>query len=632
MNSTAQSLAPADPLERMVAMRDGVRLATDIYLPAGHSLDRGPGCPVILERTPYGKREPYRTERTASHPEVIARAAVAGFFTAHGYAVVYQDCRGRFASEGRFTKYVGEGQDGYDTMAWLVDQAFCNGRIGTMGLSYAAHTQAAAACLNPPGLACMLLDSGGFSNAYRGAIRQGGALELKQAVWAWKHARLSPQAQSDPAVAAALDGEDIFDWFRPERMPWTEQSSPIQASPDYQSYLFEQWQHGSFDAYWRQIGLYAEGHYDAFPQVPTLHLSSWYDPYTRCATRNYSALKALGDGPHELVLGPWLHGQRSITHAGDVDFGPAATLDGQLARDYLDFRLQWFERHLRRPAGAAAGLAAAQPPVRYFLMGGGSGGRNAAGRLDHGGRWVGCADWPPPHIQPQTVYLHGTGALSGQPPSADASPLAYHYNPLDPVPTIGGAVTSGGPIMEGGGFDQVEASGFFGVRQPGRRLADRPDVLVFSTPPLIEDVELSGEMVAELWVSSDCPDTDFTIKLIDWYPPSPDYPNGYALNLCDGILRLRYRNSWEQARLLEANVPVCIRIEPFAFSNLFRAGHRIRIDISSSNYPRFDLNPNTGEPEGLWTHTRIAHNRVFVDAQRPSRIILPAGAGWRLDD
>lgn len=627
MSSTTRPLSAGLPHEQMVAMRDGVRLATDIYLPSGISLEQGPQCPVILERTPYGKRELYRTERSAQDPEPMTRAAIAGFFTAHGYAVVYQDCRGRFASEGHFTKYIGEGQDGYDTMAWLVGQAFCNGRIGTMGLSYAAHTQAAAACLDPPGLACMLLDSGGFSNAYRGAIRQGGALELKQAVWAWKHARLSPQAQADPGIAAALNAENIFEWFDPGRMPWTEQSSPIQAAPDYQSYLFEQWRAGAFDHYWQQIGLYAEGHYPRFPNVPTLHMSSWYDPYTRCATRNYLGLQALNKGPNELVLGPWLHGQRSITHAGDVDFGPAATLDGQLARDYLDFRLRWFDRHLRHAPKPGDSARSSSEPVRYFLMGGGSGRKNAAGRLDHGGRWVHCASWPPPHIEAECLYLHGDGAIRRQRPATNAPALAYRYDPRNPVPTIGGAVTSGAPIMEGGGFDQVETVDFFGSQQPGRSLAERTDVLVFSTLPLAQDVELTGELIAELWVSSDCPDTDFTVKLIDWYPPSADYPNGYALNLCDGILRLRYRESWEQPCLLEPNVPVRVRIEPFAFSNLFRAGHRIRVDISSSNYPRFDFNPNTGEPEGQWTRTRIALNRVFVDSERPSRIILPLGSG-----
>jgi uncharacterized protein len=336
------------PVEVMIAMRDGVRLATDIYLPPGVDLARGPAVPVILERTPYGKRETYRTERRAGSGAPMSRAQVAAWFTAHGYAVVYQDCRGRFGSEGRFTKYLGEGPDGYDTMAWLVGQAFCNGRIGTMGLSYAAHTQSAAACLDPPGLACMLLDSGGFSNAFQGGIRQGGALELKQATWAYRHARLSRQALDNPEIAEALDAEDIQAWFAPERMPWRPGESPISRVPEYENYLLEQWQHGAFDGYWKQVGLYAAGYYDSYANVPVLHMSSWYDPYSRTATENYRGMKSRGKGPLNLVLGPWLHGQRSVTHAGDADFGPAATLDGNLAADYLEFRCWWFETLGRR--------------------------------------------------------------------------------------------------------------------------------------------------------------------------------------------------------------------------------------------------------------------------------------------
>ncbi|MCC5864310.1 MAG: CocE/NonD family hydrolase [Wenzhouxiangella sp.] len=605
--------------ERMVSMRDGVRLATDIYLPPGVDLKSGPACPVILERTPYGKREPYRSERTMVDPQPMTRDQVAAFFVSHGYVVVYQDCRGRFASEGRFTKYLGEGPDGFDTLAWLVDQPFCNGRVGTMGLSYAAHTQSAAASLSPPGLACMLLDSGGFSNAYRGAIRQGGALELKQATWAWKHARLSRRARTNPDVAEALDQEDVREWFRPDRMPWRLGESPLKVTPDYEHYLFEQWTQGAFNDYWKQVGLCAELYYERFPDIPVLHMSSWYDPYTRCATRNFCGLEAAGKKSQQLVLGPWIHGQRSVTFAGDVDFGSEATLDGNLAADYLQFRLQWFDRWLKEKK--AAGPASAR--ISYFLMGGGSGRKNAQGRLDHGGRWVHCEQWPPPEVQQQQYFLQADGSLSDQLPAQGSGALSFRYDPMHPVPTIGGAVTSGAPIMEGGGFDQVESKDFFGSTQPGRALAERDDVLVFATEPLERDVELSGDMVAELWVASDCPDTDFTVKLIDWMPPSADYPEGYALNIVDGILRVRYRSSWERPELLQPGEPVRIRIEPFPFSNLFRAGHRIRVDISSSNYPRFDLNPNSGEPEGLWTRTSVATNRVFVDAARASCIWLP---------
>jgi putative CocE/NonD family hydrolase len=189
---------------RMVAMRDGVRLATDVHRPDG----AGP-FPVILERTPYGRAETSRSEITAADRTPATRAGLAAYFTARGYVVVYQDTRGRYGSEGRFVKYLSDGEDGFDTCAWLRAQSWCDGRICTMGLSYAAHTQAALGCLDPPGLVAQALDCGGFVNAWQSGIRQSGAFELKQATWAFKNALVSPEAQADPVMRAALAGEDI---------------------------------------------------------------------------------------------------------------------------------------------------------------------------------------------------------------------------------------------------------------------------------------------------------------------------------------------------------------------------------------------------------------------------------------
>jgi putative CocE/NonD family hydrolase len=191
------------------------------------------------------------------------------------------------------------------------------------------------------------------------------------------------------------------------------------------------------------------------------------------------------------------------------------------------------------------------------------------------------------------------------------------------VPTIGGTVTSGQPMMVGGAFDQREGPRFFGSAEPYRPLADRADVLVFQTPPLDGDVEVTGPVEAELWISSNCPDTDFTIKLVDVCPPSADYPNGFAMNVTDGILRVRYRDSWEHPQLMTPGAVYKIRVTAFPTSNLFKRGHRIRLDVSSSNFPHFDANSNTGEPEARATSTRVAMNRVYVDATRPSNVILP---------
>ena len=330
----------------MVRMRDGVRLATDVYRPARNGRPAPGLFPVILERTPYGKTEPSRSEISVADPSVKSRAEVARFFVSRGYVVIYQDCRGRYGSEGKFVKYLSDGADGYDTCAWIVAQPWCDGKIGTMGLSYAAHTQGALGCANPPGVAAMFLDSGGFANAYQGGIRQGGAFELKQVTWAYSAALESPEVPNDPLRLKAMKAVDIRAWFA--RMPWKKGQSPLSLAPEYEDYTFEQWRHGDFDAYWKQMGLYAEGFYGQFSDAP--------------------------DGPHVVVvrsLSP--HGDPELhrpvprqTLSGAADPGavdprrphpdlcrrcrlsePAATVDGNLAPDFLTLRLRWFDCWLK---------------------------------------------------------------------------------------------------------------------------------------------------------------------------------------------------------------------------------------------------------------------------------------------
>ena len=600
-----------------ISMRDGVDLACDIYFPSQGGRPIPGRFPVILERTPYGKGVESRSERSLAHMErAKLRAEVAALFVSRGYVVIYQDCRGRYNSSGVFQKYLDDAADGYDTCAWIVRQPWCDGQIGTKGLSYAAHTQAALASLGAPGIAAMFLDSGGFSNAFQGGIRQGGAFELKQATWAYGQALNSPKVAADPALKAALSEVDLREWF--QRMPWQPGHSPLAQVPDYEDYLFDQWRRGNFDDFWRQPGIYAQGYYPQFSDCPQVHMSSWYDPYSQTAIDNFLGLSRIKKGPIRLILGPWTHGNRSLTYAGDVDFGPAATLDGNLAEDYWDLRIRWFDHWLREvPNGVDS-----EPAVRYFLMGGGSGRKDPQGRLSHGGTWQTAADWPPPGVAATCFYLHANGTLTSETPDMDDPPREYLYDPANPVPSIGGTITSGEPLMVGGGFDQREGPQVFGARPPYRPLAERPDVLVFQTQPLTSPVEISGPVTAYLWIASDCSDTDFTVKLVDVYPPNPDYPQGYALNLTDGILRVRYRDSWSQPHLMEPGQVYPIKIDAFPTSNLFQAGHRIRVDISSSNFPHFDLNFNTGEPEGRATYMRQAHNRVYMDAQRASQVVL----------
>ena len=619
----AAILPPAEPVgegvllhrDVMVAMRDGVRLATDVYLPAGGGAAADGPFPVILERTAYDKGARSRSEIEVGMSGPMRRAEVASHFVRHGYAVVYQDCRGRHRSEGEFTKYLSEGPDGYDTLVWLAGQPWSNGSVGTMGLSYAAHTQMALACLNPPGLTCMILDSGGFASAYRCGIRQGGAFELKQATWAHSNAKESRLAQSDPLVLRALEAEDVRAWFT--AMPWSENRSPVRWEPEYEAYLLEQWRSGSFGDYWRKVGLFAEGYYDTLPEIPIVLMSSWYDAYVSSTLDNFAGLSR-GDRHLQLIMGPWLHGNRNTTFSGDAEYGPQATVGGNVAPSWLEFRRRWFDQWLK---GADSDVEA-DPKVRIFLMGGGSGRKTGLGRIDHGGRWIEADDWPAPGMELRPLHLHSDYSLRAAEPAADAPPFVYDFDPSDPVPTIGGALTSGQPVFEGGAFDQRESERFFDCRT-SLPLSARRDVLSFETPPLAEDLAVAGPLVIELWVSSDAIDTDFTAKLIDVYPPSADYPTGFAMILTDGIFRCRYRNSWEAPEPLTPGEAFQIRIEPFATANLFKAGHRIRLDISSSNFPKYDVNPNTGEPEGRGRTRRVARNTVFCDRARPSRLMLP---------
>lgn len=607
-------------LDIRVPMRDGICLATDIYIPVGSKNSTHTPLPVILERTPYDKSGISRSECSLAQQEPITRSQLARSMAQYGYVVVMQDCRGRYRSEGVFKKYLSEAEDGFDTMAWLVRQPWCNGSIGTMGLSYGAHTQCAMATQSPPGLACMFMDSGGFSSAYHGGIRRGGAFEMKQVTWALKNALVSPDTLNDEVRKRALKARDIRDWFRD--LPWRQGHSPLSAAPEYESYLFEQWREGCFSDYWRRPGLWNEGYYDRFPDVPTAIVGSWQDPYVLSCLSNFEALSHRNTKPVTLLMGPWTHGNRSVTHAGDVDFGPQSTLDQNIAQDYLQLRLEWFHRWLKPEAPPFT-----DRPVRFFLMGGGDGKRNENGRMQHGGSWITTSHWPPSRLSEKYLnleWLGGHGRLSEHAPM-ELEHAGYSYDPHDPVPTIGGALTSGEPIMQGGVYDQRVTPGLFTVNPMPEMvpLAQRTDVLVFETEALSEDLAVVGSPVIELYVSSDCPDTDFTAKLIDVYPPSADYPEGYAMNVTDGIFRMRYREGWNHEAFMQVGEIYAIRVRPFATANLFKAGHRLRLDISSSNFPHFDLNPNSGEPEGNWQQMRVAQNKVYTRAPYVSRVLLP---------
>lgn len=597
----------------MVRMRDGIHLATDVYLPDARF---GEAFPVVLERTPYDKTAHSRSEINRDGHK-ISRAEMAAAFNERGMAVVFQDCRGRYRSEGVFIKYVHEAFDGEDTLEWLLAQPWCNGKIATMGLSYAAHTQMALACLNPKALCAMVLDSGGFANAYQCGIRQGGAFELKQVTWAFKQAKNSPEAKQNPTIQAALSAQNIHDWFK--KMPWVAGHTPLSVVPEYEDYLLEQWQHGTFDDDWRRVGLYAQGYYEQVPDIPVLHMSSWYDAYVSSTLCNFNGLKRFGkQAPQSLIMGPWLHGDRNIPYSGDVDFGEAAYFDGNVASDWLAHRLDFFATHLLGQS------ALATTPVQVFVMGGGSGRKNEAGRLEHGGYWLRETQFPPKGVVAEAWYLAADGSLTTKSPEAGV--VCFQADPSHPVPTIGGAITSGKPVYVGGAFDQRERADFFATDGSNLPLSARRDVLSFQSALLDEDVLVAGDIEVEVWLQSNAPDCDVTVKLLDIYPPSEDYPEGFAMNITDGILRARYRDSWEQPCLMQGEV-VKLVIRPFATANLFKKGHRIRVDIAGSNFPHFDVNPNSGEPEGMGRCPRIAENRVFFGGAQASRVMLPVRYG-----
>lgn len=585
----------------MVPLRDGVCCATDVYLPARGGQPLPGPFPVVLERTPYDK---LGTELVKT----------AKYFARHGYAVVLQDVRGRHASAGDWYPFAHEAEDGVDCCRWIVAQPWCNGQIATIGLSYSAGTQTGLAALRAPGVAAQFIAQG-YHNYHNGAMRQGGALELRFYIYALRMARTSREAMADPVVKQALEKahRDVAKWLK--HTPPKPGQTPLRFAPSYERWVLDILQHGEYSPYWSTpVGYSIVDRYDGYADVPVYLLGSWYDTYVRSTLTNYVELSRRKGRPVRLIMGPWIHGVGSLglSYSGDVEFGPDAAID------YDDLRRRWFDATVR---GVDNGILA-EPPVRIFVMGGGSGRRNADGRMEHGGYWRAEAQWPIARTQQRNLYLQPGGGLDWAPPAAAAACSRFRYDPKDPVPTIGGNISAVPHVMPGGGFDQRGRPDVFGAKDD-LPLGARGDVLVFSTPPLPEDLEVTGPVRVQFWAASTAVDTDFTAKLIDAYPPNPDYPDGYELNITDSIIRARYRNSWDQPELMEPGQVYPFTIEFYATSNRFCRGHRIVLHISSSNYPRFDINPNTGEPLGTSHVTQACVNTIYHDRERPSHLVLP---------
>jgi putative CocE/NonD family hydrolase len=575
----------------MMPARDGVRLATDTYRLSGTTR-----VPVLLHRTPYDKSAP-------------ATIAIAEFFARHGYAVVVQDTRGRHASEGVFSKYYKyDAYDGYDTIEWAAKLPYSDGRVGMWGTSYAAHTQADAAKLNPPGLKTLVINMGGMSNAWDHSVRYDGAFEMgRQLTWAWDQIL---QDTRDPVVKQLLTKEKVTDWYT--ALPLRKGLNPLSAAPNYEGYYLDESEHSDYDEHWQSIGMQWEKFYEQTADIPMLHIGGWFDIYLRGTIRNFHELGRLKKSPEHLLIGPWTHHGDTETFAGDVDFGPSAAL-----KDFdTFFHLRWFDHFFRNaPAGVET-----QTPVRFFVMGTGDGHRDAAGRLFHGGYWRNSEQWPPAEVKPVSFYLQPDGSLSAAAP-ARQSVSTYTFDPIHPVPTIGGGVSK---RLKDGAFDQRERPDFPGSQAPYLPLRARRDILVFQTEPLNEDLDVVGPVTVELYASSSAVDTDFTAKLIDVYPATADFPAGFEMNLTDAILRASYRDGAKQRTLLKPNQIYKLTIRPFDTANHFKRGHRIRLDISSSNFPRFDVNPNTGEPLGLNRRMISADNSIYEGGTHASRVILNA--------
>src|SRR5450631_610796 len=552
-------------------MRDSVTLRADIYRP-----DTEGKFPVLLQRTSYNKLS------EGLDIDLFYKAA------SNGYVVVVQDVRGRYASEGNWYPFVHEAEDGYDTVEWVASLPYSNGKVGMFGGSYVGATQMLAASLHPPHLAGICP---GFtaSNYHDGWVYQGGAFEQ------WFSESWSSGLALDTlnrAVSNATNarmGEDVlpltgYPLFNLST-PGTANASTSALAPYFLDWLA----HPAYGEYWKRLNL--EDRYSDF-RVPALHTAAWHDIFLGGTLRNYAGIKehAATDegrqGQHLLVvIGGHAGEGRKI---GDIDFGPEAA-----KYDENDTTLRWYDFLFKGVKNEFAGKH-----VQIFVMG-----------LN---QWRDEDDWPLARAKTTKFFLHSKGAANSTDGDGSLATFAvaselvdkFTYDPGKPVPTLGGPLCCNADHLAPGPRDQ-------------RTLEERNDVLVYSTPPLDHDLEVTGPVRLELFVSSSAVDTDFTAKLVDVYP------DGSAFNLTEGILRAKYRNSQETAEPLTPGKVYSLTIDLWATSNVFRAGHRLRLEISSSNFPRFDRNLNTGEPAATSARWARATNTILHDAAHPSALVLP---------
>ncbi len=508
--------------EYMVPMRDGVHLATDVYLPKRITQPHG----AILIRTPYNKDG----------------ASLFGIGWANtGWPTVAQDTRGRGASEGNDTVFKDDDTDGPDTLAWMANQSWSNGKIATFGYSALGIIEYLAAGGNPPNLACQYIQVA-TPNLYKHAMYPGGEFR-KALVEGWLKAEGSA-------------------YILPEL--WA-----------HENYTLDYWTNVTLEDKWQQVN------------VPAIHIGGWYDIFTQGTIDGFLGYQHLAgpgaQGKSKLIIGPWTHGGAGSTQQGELNYPKdsrdtfSMTLFWQMVKEYTTNESTGFD---------------SWPAVTYYVMG------DVDNASAPGNEWRNATDWPIPSME-QAWYFQGDGTLQTTLP-IDNPPLTYTYDPEHPVPTVGG----GNLNLPAGPYDQ-------------RSVENRSDVLVFTSPVLMIPYEATGPIKARLYVSSDCPDTDFTVKLTDVYP------DGRSMLITDGILRMRDRNGFDHWELMTQGTVYQVDVDLWSTSYIWNTGHQIRVVVSSSNYPRFLNNPNTADGIHKNTTYNLALNTVYLDSTRPSCLLLP---------
>jgi putative CocE/NonD family hydrolase len=553
-------------LHLRVPMHDGVRLDTNVFHPAGTSRH-----PTILIRTPYGKG-----------PDLPAGYAP---FVDRGYAVALQDVRGRYDSQGVFDPLAQEGPDGYDTLNWIAAQPWSDGKIGMMGGSYLGMAQWQVAVLNNPHLKAIFPVVSGCDDYLDRFYSPGGATKLGHRLL-WFSLNLTP-----PGVLRPKFGDYIG--HLPLRT--ADRAATTQTLNVYQTIL----NHPTYDSFWKDLSI--RERIDRV-KVPVFSVGGWYDNYVEGDLQAFAALHKAGkaDARHRIIIGPWAH-DMSTPFPG-IGFG------GDSGAPIRSYQLEWFDHWLKGvPEDTARHELETwhrtrgevdEAPVHLFVMG--------------VNRWRDEPDWPLARARYTALYLAGKGhanTLDGDGAlnwalQKKAKPDQFTYDPRDPAPTMGGAVCCDPKIFPWGPMDQ-------------RPVEKRKDVLVYTGEVLRHDLEVTGPIKVVLYVSTSAPDTDFTAKLIDVFP------GGEARNLTDGILRLRYRHGLERVELATPGEIYPLTIDAGVTSNVFLAGHRIRVEVSSSNFPRFDRNPNTGRPIADETQQKKAQQTVYHERAYPSHVLLP---------